>query len=335
MPASQSCAPPAAPLASTPPRRLSPLAPSAAAAAAAPDALTGSPLQRLQALFDTRHRLSRGLIGRALAEFGPAWQNDIDSTLAALFTEPDSLAAATKGYAAFAFDAMRRQKAFETTREYPHKRYAEAASEVYFNPQHMLGEYLPGLLLSHFLWPHHYRQLQFFDQAFVAPMRLAGGSRFAEVGVGTALYSQRLLAALPAASGDGYDISPSSCAFAASHLARQGCQARYRLHEQDILARPIAPVPWLVCVEVLEHLEDPVGFLRALRAALQPGGRAFITAALNAAHADHIYLYRSADDVLQQLQAAGFVLEQSFLAAAYAPPAAGVPVPMAAAFVLR
>lgn len=309
--------------------------PAAPCSAAPPCAPTSPPLQRLQALFDSRHRLSRGLIGRALAEFGPAWQHDIEGTLAALFADPEALAAATKGYVAFAFDAMRRQKSFEATRQYPNKTYAEAASEVYFNPQHMLAEYLPGLLLSHFLWPHHYRQLQFFDQAFVAPMRLAGGSRFAEVGVGTALYSQRLLAALPAATGDGYDISPSSCAFATSHLARQGCAARYQLHEQDILARPIPPVPWLVCVEVLEHLEDPVGFLRALRAALQPGGRAFITAALNAAHADHIYLYRSADEVLQQLQAAGFVLEQSLLAAAYAPPAAGVPVPMAAAFVVR
>jgi SAM-dependent methyltransferase len=300
-----------------------------------PAARPASPLQQLQTLFDSRHRLSRGLIGRAMAEFGPAWQADFNSSLAALFSDGDHLAAAAKGYAAFAFDAMRRQKSFESTREYPNKSYAEAAREVYFNPQHMLAEYLPGLLLSHFLWPHHYRQLQFFDQAFVNPMRLAGGTHFAEVGIGTALYSQRLLSALPAVRGEGYDISPSSCAFAGHHLASRGCGTRYQVHEQDILAQPIAPVPWLVCVEVLEHLEDPVGFLRALRAALQPGGRAFITAALNAAHADHIYLYRSADEVLQQLQTAGFVLEQSFLAAAYAPPAAGVPVPLAAAFVVR
>jgi hypothetical protein len=85
---------------------------------------------------------------------------------------------------------------------------------------------------------------------------------------------------------------------------------------------------------VLEHLEDPVAFLRGLRATMAPGAKAFITAAVNAAHADHIYLYRSADDVLAHLIDAGFTLEQSFVGAAYKPPAPGVPVPQAAAFIV-
>lgn len=106
------------------------------------------------------------------------------------------------------------------------------------------------------------------------------------------------------------------------------------MHQQDIIAQPIKPVPWLVCVEVLEHLEQPVEFLKALRAGLAPGGKAFITAALNAAHTDHIYLYRNGEEVWEHLNAAGFTLEQSLLAAAYAPPAKDVPVPLAAAFVV-
>ncbi|MGE3853037.1 MAG: hypothetical protein AB7K09_14940, partial [Planctomycetota bacterium] len=90
----------------------------------------------------------------------------------------------------------------------------------------------------------------------------------------------------------------------------------------------------LVCVEVLEHLEQPVAFLKVLRASLAPGGKAFITAALNAAHTDHIYLYRNREEVWEHLRAAGFTLEQSFVAAAYAPPGPDVPVPLAAAFVV-
>jgi SAM-dependent methyltransferase len=198
----------------------------------------------------------------------------------------------------------------------------------------MLGEYLPGLLLSHFLWPHHYRQLQFFDSAFLGPMRLAGDRSFAEVGVGTAVYSRRILSAIPDSTGTGFDISPSSCAFARHHLEAAGAGQRFRMSQQDIIDRPIEPVPWLVCVEVLEHLEDPVSFLGALRRALADGGRAFITAALNAAHADHIFLYRTVDEVWRHLESAGFRLEQSFAAAAYSPPAPGVPVPLAAAFVV-
>jgi SAM-dependent methyltransferase len=291
-------------------------------------------LAKLQALFDQKYRLSRALIGRSVASFGPNWATDFEGVIASLCPDDASLDAALKGYAAFALDSMRRQKAFEQAREYPNKTYAEAAGEVYFNEAHMMREYLPGLLLSHFLWPHHYRQLQFFDAAFLAPMALSAHAHFAEVGVGTAVYSRRILLRLPDARGAGYDISPSSCAFAVRHLDAAGAGDRFTMRQQDILAEPIEPVHWLVCVEVLEHLEQPVEFLRGLRRGLIPGGKAFITAALNAAHADHIYLYRDAEEVWRHLEEAGFRLEQSFVAAAYAPPDPGVPVPLAAAFVV-
>jgi SAM-dependent methyltransferase len=298
------------------------------------DAQQTPALAKLQSLFDQKYRLSRALIGRSLASFGPDWATDFETVIASLCPDDPSLEAALKGYTTFALDSMRRQKAFEQTREYPNKTYAEAAGEVYFNEAHMMREYLPGLLLSHFLWPHHYRQLQFFDTAFLAPMARSEQSRFAEVGVGTAVYSRRILSRLPQARGVGYDISPSSCEFARRHLDGAAVADRYAMHRQDILVEPIEPVPWLVCVEVLEHLEQPVEFLGGLRRGLAPGGKAFITAALNAAHADHIYLYRDAEEVWRHLEEAGFRLEQSCVAAAYAPPGPGVPVPLAAAFVV-
>lgn len=291
-------------------------------------------LHRLQALIEQKYKLARALAPRAIAAFGPAWADDFETILSRLCSDDEALDAALKGYVAFSMDSMRRQKDFEKTLDYPNKSYAEAAGEVYFNEVHMMREYLPGLLLSHFLWPHHYRQLQFFDTAFVAPMRLEAAPRFAEVGVGTAVYSRRLLDRLPHARGAGFDVSPSSCRFASQHLERAGVGSRYVMNQQDVIAMPMAQVPWLVCVEVLEHLENPVEFLRALRASLLPEGRAFITAALNAAHADHIHLYRNPEEVRAQLESAGFRLEQAFVAAAYAPPAPGIPVPQAAAFVV-
>lgn len=299
--------------------------------------LAGVPMvARLQSIFDARHRLARTLIPRALAAFGPVWAADFERVLASLLMEPQALEQAAKGYVGFAFDAMRRQKAFENERAYRNTSYAEAAQEVYFNSRHMSEEYLPGLLLSHFLWPHHYRQLQFFDTAFLQPMRRrAPDALFSEIGVGTGLYSRRILDGIASARGQGFDISPSSCDFAERHVHTIGAGMRYRMRRRDILAEAIEPVPWLVCVEVLEHLEAPLAFLGALRSALLPGGRAFITAALNAAHADHIYLYRSADEVWGQLEQAGFAVEQSLVAAAYAPSAPGVPVPLAAAFVVQ
>jgi len=94
------------------------------------------------------------------------------------------------------------------------------------------------------------------------------------------------------------------------------------------------PVDWLICIEVLEHLEDPVAWLRRLRESVVPGGRAFITAALNAAQLDHIYLYENSEQVIAHLRAAGFALEQGFVATAYKPPTPDTPVPAVAAFIV-
>lgn len=283
----------------------------------------------------TSHRFAAAIVDRSAALFGPRWADEFELVVSALFPTPEAVAAAAKGYAAFAMQSMRLQAAFEVARDYQPKTYDQAAGEVYFNEQHMMGEYLPGLLLSHFLWPHHYRQLRFFDDAFVDAMRVAAATSFVEVGIGTGLYSGLLLRRLPQVRGTGFDISPFSQRFTELQVDALGVGDRYEVQLRDVTATPTDPrADWLVCVEVLEHLEDPVAFLKGLRATMSPGAKAFITAAVNAAHADHIYLYRTADDVLDHLVEAGFTLEQSFAGAAYKPPAPGVPVPVAAAFIV-
>lgn len=290
--------------------------------------------QAAQALIEGQARFARTNIERASAEFGSEWDADFERLLAHLYREPVALADAVKGYAAFAIDSMRRQRRFETEREYPAKTFAEAAQEVYFNDAYMHAQYLPGLLLSHYLWAHHYRQLQYFVRCFLPSLAARAEPRFAEVGIGTGVYSRTVLEALPGSVGMGYDLSPVSVGFTRNHLEAFGLLGRYSTDLRNVIERPPEEkFGHVVCVEVLEHLEDPVALLRGLRNMTAPGGRLFITAALNAANADHIYLYRNADEVLAQAQAAGLHVEHYFFANAYPAPKPGVPVPGAMAMV--
>jgi 2-polyprenyl-3-methyl-5-hydroxy-6-metoxy-1,4-benzoquinol methylase len=292
-------------------------------------------LAEIRELFRAQHRFSADIVDRAFTTFGDAWADGFEDALVHLFPDVDSRAAAIKGYAAFAMTSLRLQARFEMTGRYKAKTYAEAASEVYHNEAYMQAEYLPGLFLSHYLWPHHYRQIQFFESAFIDSLQVSGVDQFVEVGVGTGLYSRIALQRLPSAKGRGIDISSSSQRFAQRQMASFGLADRYSVDLQDVTTdTPDASADALICVEVLEHLEDPVGFLRALRRVLKPGGKAFVTAALNAAHTDHIYLYRHAGEVEVQIAEAGFVTEQYFVGQAYARSRAGVPVPLAAAFVV-
>jgi SAM-dependent methyltransferase len=292
-------------------------------------------LALMSATLRTKHGFAAGSIDRCMTLFGEIWAAEFEQIINALFPTHDGLVAAIKGYATFAIQSMRLQVAFERELKYKTKTHEQAASEVYFNEQHMMQEYLPGLLLSHFLWPHHYRQLQFFESTFIQAMRVSGATSFMEVGIGTGLYSCLLLRKLPKVTGIGLDISPSSKTFTEAQVNALNLADRYHVELRDVTNTPMEPrADWLVCVEVLEHLDDPLDFLRGLRRNLAPGARAFITAAVNAAHADHIYLYRNANEILSHLVEAGFTLEQFFVGAAYKPASPSLPVPEAAAFIV-
>jgi len=298
------------------------------------DAAARRYLAEVTALLKAHHRFAGDIVERSFATFGEQWAQRFHEALGTMFPDGEQLAAAVRGYAAFAMTSLRLQARFERSGEYEAKTYEEAAAQVYHNEDYMQSEYLPGLFLSHYLWPHHYRQIRFFETAFLEPLAVSGASSFVEVGVGTGLYSRIALQALPEALGTGIDISTSSKRFTERQMEAFGLSARYRVLLQDVVLETQAgTADNLVCVEVLEHLEDPSEFLAALRRTLKPGGRAFITAALNAAHTDHIYLYREAREVEAQLVAAGFTTEQYFVGQAYKPPRPGVPVPLAVAFV--
>ncbi len=291
-------------------------------------------LEQLRAALRKSFPFNADHVERGLATFGEAWASELDVLLGRMFQGEGSIELAAKGYCDFVLDGMRLMKKFEKTGAYVAKTYAEAASEVYHNRDYMIDLYLPGNLLSHYLWPHHYRQLVFVRNSFIADLRASAAPSFFDVGIGTGFYSRVLLDEVPQARGVGFDISEFSIEYTRKQVDAYGCGDRYELRRQDVMAKPVGDVaPFVVCVEVLEHLEDPLAMLRALRTLVAPGGKAFITAALTAPNADHIYLYRNAEEVLHQLREAGFRLEQYFVAAAYTP-RVHEPVPTIAAFIV-
>jgi 2-polyprenyl-3-methyl-5-hydroxy-6-metoxy-1,4-benzoquinol methylase len=291
-------------------------------------------VKKLKVAFLARHAFLAGIIDRSYDSFGSQWADRFNDVLEKTIPDDEVLARAVSGYADFAIDAMRLQHRFDLDGVYSAKTYEEAAQEVYQNEKYMMELYLPGILLSHFLWPHHYRQSVFFRTTFLEDMRSKGGN-FADVGIGTGYYSARCLEARPDIVGTGYDMSPYSKRHSLDMMKAYGWESRYNVNLGDITVdTPKDVADWLVSVEVLEHLEDPAGFLKALRLMLRDGGKAFISAALNSANADHIYLYRTPGEVIEQLTAAGFHLEQYHSAFAYAPKTKGQLVPEITAFVV-
>ena len=267
--------------------------------------------------------------------FGGIWEERFGTTLERFVaTTEEDLRRAVRGYVNFAIDGMRLQKRFEQTRCYEPKTYQDAAQAVYHNEDYMFGLYLPGILLSHYLWPHHYRQMLFFEQAFLPRFFAAPSREFCDIGPGTGFYSRQLLTAAPDAAGWAFDISRSALEYSRRQVAAFDAANRWHSESRDVVANPTTRRwPFLVCIEVLEHLEDPMTFLKALQNMLVDGGTGILSAAVTAPNEDHIYLYNSFDEVREQIIEAGFQVVAGQEDRAYLP-RAGEPVPINAAFIV-
>ena len=241
--------------------------------------------------------------------FGPQWLPEAVRNIEAMYGPVESslsprLLDALEGYAEFANDSMRNQVFYERNGRYKASNYQEVREQMYENEEHMTRRYLPGMFLSHYVWPQHYNMLRGFRTGLLP--RIAGSRLFFEVGVGCGMYSKLTLEAMPSMRGVGFDISQFALDYTAAVMRAFGVGERYAIECRDIQLGYHEPADFLICQEVLEHLENPAEFIRWLFAMIRPGGHAYITAALNAAHSDHIYLFHNPAELEEMLRAAGF-----------------------------
>ena len=290
---------------------------------------------RFEQVLDSRAPFMMPSYLRQKRLFGARWAHEFNRLIGTFAgATDDQLEKAIEGYVNFAVDGMRLQRKYEKSGRYEPKSYEEAGHQVYHNREYMFGLYLPGILLSHYLWPHHYRQLQFFNRVMVPLISSHPNPSFCDIGPGTGFYSRLFLEAADKAEGWAFDISQSSLDYSKMQMDAFGVGGRYHLENRNVISDPTTRRwPFLMSVEVLEHLEDPPSFLRAIRGMLEVGGRGFITAAVTAANEDHIYLYSSGDEVGSQLEEAGFTIVDRQYDRAYEPKG-DEPVPINAAFVV-
>ena len=264
--------------------------------------------QQLYNLINEKSPIHASLWLKSREEFGVEWEKEISCNISRVFGEANSplWEEAISGYIAFCNDALKSQIFFENTGRYKATSYADCLEFCYRNSDYMKHRYLPGQYLSHYIWPHHQKMLRHYIKELL-PIVKDESSLFFEVGVGCGMYSQKTLEGMPEMHGIGFDISDYALEFTFHMLKAHGLSDRYEICNQDILRnKPKKKADFVICQEVLEHLEDPEGFIRSLFQATRSGGWGYISAAVNAAHSDHIYRYRSPNDVRKQIKASGW-----------------------------
>jgi 2-polyprenyl-3-methyl-5-hydroxy-6-metoxy-1,4-benzoquinol methylase len=226
--------------------------------------------------------------------------------------DEQKFAAAIQDFIEYSLEFLTLQAELEKTGHYRLSSYSEAQETVYQNPEVMDSRYLHGLLLSQALWINHHKMLLFFINEFCHDCEKKG--RIIEVPVGTGIYISEFNKINNSWDSEGYDISISSVNFAykianlnlPSHNIKLRKRDVFKLSGEEKFDR-------IICGELLEHLEDPDALLLKLKSLLKPNGRLFLTTAIWAAAVDHIYLFKSADEVREMLEKYFYIEQEQVL----------------------
>ncbi|MBU0689907.1 MAG: class I SAM-dependent methyltransferase [Gammaproteobacteria bacterium] len=226
----------------------------------------------------------------------------------------DNLAKYVHGYHWMCRMVLEEEMVFRRTGRYRLASFAETDQLVYADPE-LMSKYMDGLLLSQVLWANHIEMLDYYINDFLGTG--AGVGSHLEVGPGHGLLLY-LAARVIKGRVTAWDISATSIEQTRAALSVLGAPASIRLDKQNLFDCPDDGETFdsVVISEVLEHLEQPQLALHALRKRMESGGRIFVNAPVNSPAIDHIYLYRSPEELVEMVKECGFEVESVRIAPA-------------------
>jgi SAM-dependent methyltransferase len=222
--------------------------------------------------------------------------------LASTGVDTDMLA---RSYLTLCEQMLHEQIQFKKTGRYTSSGLDETNRLIYSQTDRM-SSLLYGLAVSQFLWPNHYGLFDFFINQC---SRLNSVASYLEVGPGHGLFLLEALRLFPRAKATVVDISPAAIQISKGAVEKLQPGANCQFVIQDINEMEQGNFDLITMCEVLEHLDDPVPILEKTRTFLAPKGHFYITTCANAPAVDHVFLYKSVEEIQQQVRDCGFRIE--------------------------
>lgn len=250
-----------------------------------------------------QYPVHRGFLEHAIAGATPEEVDRLAGYLEFCMGKGLELDYLAESYLTILGDTLDEQLYFRDKGHYRHSTFAEVAESVYHDRDYM-DRYMYGLAITNFLWPNHLAMARFLRERIPVDR----GGHYLEVGPG---HGFLLLSAIEVGSFDdflGVDLSAASVAQTQTIIDHFHPEAPARIELQDFLvADDLAAGSFdaIVMGEVLEHVEQPEVFLRRIFELAKDDGFIFITTCINAPAVDHIYLWRTTDELEAMIRASG------------------------------
>lgn len=199
----------------------------------------------------------------------------------------------------FSYEFLFQQTEFVKRGFYQNSSFKVVADTVYFDETIMMP-YMEGLLYSQIFWPNHYKIGRYF-LTHLASMKNV--SLVMDVPIGAGIFVYYMIKHLSFKRLDAFDISSHAVDFSNIFLNKSS----FQLDNVHISSRNVFDLTGekeydlIVCGELIEHLENPRDMLVKLKTLLNNEGVIFLTTAIFAAAADHIYLFNNLTEVRNML----------------------------------
>jgi 2-polyprenyl-3-methyl-5-hydroxy-6-metoxy-1,4-benzoquinol methylase len=249
--------------------------------------------------------LQKKFLDNAITQLSADEINDLNTYLSFCVASGITLPYLADCYLTIVKDTLSEQTYFMEHEAYRYNRFADVGDNVYFNDAYM-KKYMYGLAITAFLWPNHTALHRFFLENI--PTNKKG--KYLEIGPGHGYYFMNAMARSAYDNFTGVDISKTSLDLTKNiiHHYYPDASSRVSLVEADFLnwQDHNGPYDAITMGEVLEHVENPLDFLKKIASLSTPATHVFLTTCVNAPAIDHIYLFRTPQEVETMMEAAGF-----------------------------
>jgi len=217
---------------------------------------------------------------------------------------------AVEAYQKLCSDMMKCQIFFMKTGKYSMiSSDADEANKNIYENEAVMKLYMIGLALSQFLWSTHYDMYTFL----VKDIKQHSGDikSYLEIGPGHGLFLNRAIEAIsPESTITAVDISSTSIAITKSiinYLKPESKNVIY--HTTDMLKLDLdKKYDYITMGEVLEHVNFPETLLAKLKDLLNDGGRAFVSTCVNCPAIDHVYHFKTVDEIREIFGKSGLTI---------------------------
>lgn len=186
------------------------------------------------------------------------------------------------------------------------------AYENVYSRGDIMSYYMNALLISQILWKHHFDMFIYFRETLKKYYTQNDKITILDVGPGHGFFSYIIKTDIPGyLQLDIVDISESSLEVTKQIIADSSEKIFYFNDDVFNFESP-HKYDLIILGEVLEHLDKPMEILTKLSNLLTDTGVLWLTAPTNAPAIDHVYLFKSKQDVVDLIELSGFGVTDIF-----------------------